>query len=568
MRQRRTSSLLEVAQAGPSDEEEDYYHNNNGSSNGYSKSPNKNGIDRKNSKHKRKRKHWSQKWLDYGRHYMDGFLKKELYVYWWNQIQQISTIVIFHLRQVTMLQWLVVLVSLIFLGLPLLLFLFSERKVIQEHAIHYDIHNCPDLPPKQYPREYPILDILHYWPTSNLTVPERMIHKGICIFDLSASHADDITIRQKITRYRQAEVPFVIRKDPQVLDVASQWSKEGYLSTRLANKMYQATIVTPPSSHTNTSNGTATTTITTKTNRLSNFDEWWSLSTASEQKSQQQQLQQHYYYDHYASLRCDGCLVDHIYDALKCNANYRTNDQLDQANFLYDELPFFRPSSSDNHLHKKNDHHPHHTHSHHGNHHDQHNTHHPSLVLYDFMPEDRVHSGIQCSFQSPGFLEETQMNDNGGYYIAMLGGSSRKMLAHPKHCSTLYLDTTTKKEVEQRGLELGQSHSLSSSYHSEIHLKNYDFVHDHHHNHQQQQQHLHHPNHHYNHPHHPDFATHFPDFYKTQMNEVVLEAGDVLYLPTHWFHHSITLTQMSYQCQTPTGRSRKYQSMIMECLKR
>jgi len=516
------TNSLEVAQARPFDDEEEYY----GDSNRKLRSA-------KSKRRGKRRKHRNQNWLDYGRHLVADLVEE--YVDW-KQVQQFWHTALLKIERMTLVQGLVVLVSLLFLGFPMILFLFSERKVIQEHAIHYDVHNCPDKPPKQYPREYPILDVLHHWPTANLSVPDR-IHKGICIFDLKSSRngAEDVAVRQKIMRYRQAEAPFVIRKDPHLLEVTNKWSREGYLSSRFANKMYQATLVASNANKTSVES------------KLMNFDEWLKMADSGQKKGQEE----HQYYDYYASLRCDGCLPNHAQD-LKCDAAYRRSDKVDNADFLFEELPFFRPSpssssSSSSSSNTSNKKHPHQKMKNDQGH---------NLVLYDFKEADRTYSGIQCSFQSPGYLLETQMNDDGGSYIAMLGGSSRKMLAHPKYCSTLYLDTTKGKSVEDGG----------HSYHSQIHLKNYTAPH-HGLSQQSASSHQHHHPHRYNHPHHPDFAENFPDFHKTNINEVILEEGDVLYLPTHWLHHSITLKQNTYQCQTPSGRTSRYQSMVQECLK-
>ena len=50
----------------------------------------------------------------------------------------------------------------------------------------------------------------------------------------------------------------------------------------------------------------------------------------------------------------------------------------------------------------------------------------------------------------------------------------------------------------------------------------------------------HHHHHHVNHPQHPKFFESFPNFIHATMNQVVLEPGDVLFLPTHWIHHVVS----------------------------
>jgi Cupin-like domain len=49
-------------------------------------------------------------------------------------------------------------------------------------------------------------------------------------------------------------------------------------------------------------------------------------------------------------------------------------------------------------------------------------------------------------------------------------------------------------------------------------------------------------------------ASTFPDDFRTNAkgNEVVLQAGDALYLPTYWFHYKISL-ELNFQCNTRSG---------------
>lgn len=47
-------------------------------------------------------------------------------------------------------------------------------------------------------------------------------------------------------------------------------------------------------------------------------------------------------------------------------------------------------------------------------------------------------------------------------------------------------------------------------------------------------------------------------------NEVVLQAGDVLYLPQAWFHFIVSLS-LNFQCNTRSGHSNNYVSPIHDC---
>jgi ribosomal protein L16 Arg81 hydroxylase len=45
---------------------------------------------------------------------------------------------------------------------------------------------------------------------------------------------------------------------------------------------------------------------------------------------------------------------------------------------------------------------------------------------------------------------------------------------------------------------------------------------------------------------------------------VVLEAGDILYIPAHWFHYIVSLTTNA-QCNTRSGTPDTYSDAINKC---
>lgn len=49
----------------------------------------------------------------------------------------------------------------------------------------------------------------------------------------------------------------------------------------------------------------------------------------------------------------------------------------------------------------------------------------------------------------------------------------------------------------------------------------------------------------------PDYKK-FPKFRKAKVNEIVLQAGDVMYLPKNWFHYIISIDR-NYQCNIRSG---------------
>ena len=129
--------------------------------------------------------------------------------------------------------------------------------------------------------------------------------------------------------------------------------------------------------------------------------------------------------------------------------------------------------------------------------------------------------GIQCRFGAPGMIAESHF-DNERNAIAMLGGARRYLLGHPRNCPHMYL--------------YPQRHPFER--HSQVNWSS--VVHDF------------------------DSTDHFPTFAQTTVNEVVLMAGDVLYLPTYWFHHIVSLT-VNAQCNTRSGYSVEYDQTIYDC---
>jgi hypothetical protein len=72
----------------------------------------------------------------------------------------------------------------------------------------YDVHDCPDEPPDDYPFAWPILEVLNHWPPDD-PKPQLDIHQGLCVFDFQTDY-------DKVMTYRNAEVPYVVRNDPEV----------------------------------------------------------------------------------------------------------------------------------------------------------------------------------------------------------------------------------------------------------------------------------------------------------------------------------------------------------------
>ena len=63
------------------------------------------------------------------------------------------------------------------------------------------------------------MDILNQWPTDD-PEPRAQVHQGLCVFDFTKDY-------DKAINYRNAELPFVIKNDPQVAETVARWNSPG-----------------------------------------------------------------------------------------------------------------------------------------------------------------------------------------------------------------------------------------------------------------------------------------------------------------------------------------------------
>ncbi|KAL3929919.1 MAG: hypothetical protein SGBAC_011997 [Bacillariaceae sp.] len=133
-----------------------------------------------------------------------------------------------------------------------------------------------------------------------------------------------------------------------------------------------------------------------------------------------------------------------------------------------------------------------------------------------YLVEHDKQKGIHCRFGMKGVIAENHF-DGSRNSIVVLGGERRYILSHPNQCQNLAL--------------LPKGHP--SARHSAVDWSD------------------------------PDLES-FPQFKEARGNEVVLQAGDVLYLPTNWFHYIISLS-LNFQCNTRSGIDGRYMEPIHEC---
>lgn len=136
-----------------------------------------------------------------------------------------------------------------------------------------------------------------------------------------------------------------------------------------------------------------------------------------------------------------------------------------------------------------------------------------------FMPDPRISKGVHCRFGYAGIVAEAHFDGSRNMVVELGGppaalghfnsGRRRYMLARPDQCANAYL--------------LPKSHP--SGRHSEIDWSR------------------------------PVDAERFPRWAKMRALEVVLEPGDVLYIPSYWIHYIMSLGT-NFQCNSRSGQGR------------
>jgi hypothetical protein len=437
----------------------------------------------------------------------------------------------------------------------------------------YDVYNCPDVPPHGYPMRWPVLDVLTNWPADVTTPPHNTIHHGICIFDAQ-------TELFKAEVYRKAEVPFVMRDDPIVARTTERWNHPGYLSQLLMGEEDQKrrTEYSPDNHfmfwvdrrsreerardgkmlrerkkhgevvHAGYGRGDperlradmheieelnilkrklqdakhyakehedddeATLEVTRLTNAITAAKKHHMKGSTEEisWKPPTEMLRMTYLdWLAHANVTDDklGPNNPHWYFRLIGCGNMGENTadgscDKGSSEWLFDELPFFQPRLGGGGGVKGR----------HGKNKDDDGT--VEKSFYMIEPEEQM--GIHCRFGMKGVIAENHF-DLSRNAIVLLSGRRRYILAHPDQCNNMNL--------------LPRGHP--SARHSAVDWSN------------------------------PDLES-YPTFADARVNEVVMLPGDVLYLPTNWFHFIVSL-ELNMQCNTRSGGEDLYKDEIKKC---
>jgi len=136
----------------------------------------------------------------------------------------------------------------------------------------------------------------------------------------------------------------------------------------------------------------------------------------------------------------------------------------------------------------------------------------PSL----FIADPKANRGINCRFGARGIIAEAHY-DGGRNFITILRGAKRYILLPPSECPLLYL--WPKQHPEGRHAKADWS---------KLDLQQY------------------------------------PEMAKARATEVVIREGEVLYVPSYWFHYIISTT-VTAQCNSRSGNSIRGRDLLREC---
>jgi hypothetical protein len=133
-----------------------------------------------------------------------------------------------------------------------------------------------------------------------------------------------------------------------------------------------------------------------------------------------------------------------------------------------------------------------------------------------WMVDPKSQRGIHCRFGMRSIIAEAHF-DGSRNAIVSLGGLRRWILTHPKECARLHM--------YPKGHPSGR--------HSAADWSNLDL-------------------------------DKFPNMSRAMANEVIVQPGDILYLPTYWIHYIISLN-VNFQCNTRSGRTSDFDRAIKNC---
>lgn len=316
--------------------------------------------------------------------------------------------------------------------------------------------SCPDFPEKDYPKEYPIMDLLNNWNPDKTDIPP-MHYDSICHFDYQTQY--DIA-----ERYRNAEKPFVVYNVPAVNNLVKKWSDVDYINRRLGRERYHSE--TSKSNHFMYFKGT-------KAKNVKSYNGtkvFWEPPTKAVKITFQDWLK----------VAVAGQATDSIEERTHIYFRVTAQNQRGPNGWLFEETEIFKPQKS------------------------------------LFMVNPKEQRGVHCRFGMRSIIAENHY-DGSRNFVVEVGGLRRWILSHPKNCENMYL--------LQKGHPSGR--------HSEVDWSA------------------------------PDHGL-YPKFKNIMANEIIFKPGDVLYVPTSWFHYIVSLN-VNWQCNSRSGRDISYSPYLKKC---
>jgi Cupin-like domain len=389
----------------------------------------------------------------------------------------------------------------------------DDMKETYQH--YYDVWNCPtDRIPPHYPYAWKAMDVLRHWNPDITSPPHNTIHQSLCVFDWRRPEH-----RSAVYLYRDAEVPFVLRQHDDVTATAYRWSQPNYLARLLSNRndgigdnSTTGTIATKQRNEHSTNNHFMFWRLRPKPKRFRRDGVSHGNEPAAAEQSPPTENGFVPPTDN-VELTFDEWLqraraLEHVTDEEQVTMEhwyFRLNAGLPKFNtYLYDELPMFQPVFDDTDRADANS--------------NQDQTDYQQRPL--FMVDSAQQRGINCRFGMRGVIAEAHFDPTRNW-ILILSGQRRYILAHPSQCPNL--------ELYPKGHPSGRHSSINWSTISRDHFRNYT-----------------------------------GPFAQAMVQEVVLQGGDALYLPTSWFHFIVSLN-INYQCNARSGETLEHREDIKRC---
>ena len=387
------------------------------------------------------------------------------------------------------------------------------RPKFNQNQLGYDIYNCPHTPPKVYPMTWTTEEVLKNWMPHDVTTiapAYRELYQGLCVFDYSTQYDTAL-------KYRKAELPFIIRNDPNVMSVARRWEDDTeylhnalggetlfrterspvneFMWYRLRGQKVPQGYVKPPNDEINMTYGEWLERALAKDAQALQDEGLIAKVNAMKKRNNKRiQLVHNKDTDDDDSLENDDRGQDNETEDEKDKNWYyfRLTTSLSQASgeqspekFIYDELPFLDPRQRS------------------------------KSEFYIVDPKEE--RGINCRFGSRGIISVNHF-DMSRNFIMIFGGERRYILGNPNQCKKMALHPVGHPSLR----------------HSKVDWNN------------------------------PQEWDENPEFKTALVNEVVLHAGDALYLPTAYFHYIVNLS-LNYQCNARSGTTHENAKHIRDC---